>query len=207
MRLAGIVRWRSGGPNPAVRAALHAAHSDEPDDRAVQRLNAVAAGRRGDVRAALDFFAKCRDRFDMDRAYRLLEAAVNEEAVLPIRDDRREMFGEEERLGRMPLADAFAVLAECQPGLRELAARAEVRADSQTMAAQATEGSEDGPRASSMLLNEKGRSGGVCDSVLARSIAAQYLAILDGSDRSDPSCAYFALPRKRVVLASRFDSR
>jgi hypothetical protein len=164
-------------------------------------------GARRDGRAALKYFAYQRDEFERDRAYRLLEAALKGEPVLPIREERRELFGEEERLGRMPLVDAFAVLAGCKPELRELAANAAAGAGGEATAVRAKQQSEERRRVLSILLDDVVGGGGVCDSGLARSIVAQYLQILEGSDDSDPSHAYFALPRKRVVLVSRFESR
>jgi hypothetical protein len=207
VRFIGSLGRGFGGPNPVVRAAHRAAESDEPDESAVLRLSSVVASAGRDARVALKYFADYRGEFETDRAYRLLEAAVKGEAVLPIREDCRELFGEEERLGRMPLADAFAVLAECTPGLRELAASASASADGEARAVEAKRESEERRGASSMLLYEADDGDALLDSVIARSIVAQYLQILEGSDDSDPSCAYFALPRKRVVLVTRFGSR
>jgi hypothetical protein len=198
---------RFGGRGPVIRAAHRAAESDESDESAALRLSSVVAGARRDARAALKYFADQRDEFERDRAYRLLEAAVKGQPVLPIREERRELFGEEETLGRMPLADAFAVLAGCKPELRELAAEAAASAGSEPTAVQAKQQSGERRRVSSMVLDEVDGGGGVCGSGLARSIVAQYLQILEGSDDSDPALAYFALPRKRVVLISRFDAR
>lgn len=197
---------RFGGPGAVIRAAHRAAESDESDESAVLRLGSLVEGAPRAGRAALRYFADQRDEFERDRAYRLLEAALTAEPVSPIREKHRELFGEEERLGRLPLVDAFAVLAARKPELREVATSAAASAGSEPTAVEAKQQSEERRRVSSMLLDDVDSDGGVCRSGLARSIVAQYLEILEGSDDSDPSRAYFALPRKRVVLVSRLDS-
>jgi hypothetical protein len=206
-RIVDSLRRRLGGPGRVIRAAHAAAESDDPDESAALRLSSVVASARRDARAALKYFASRRGDFERDRAYRLLEAAVKGESVVPIRQECRAVFVEEEKLGRMPLADAFGVLAELKPELRKLADDAAASASSQVTPVQAIQDSEERRRLSATLLDDVDHGRGLSGSGLARSIVAQYLQILEGSDDSDPSRPYFALARKRVVLTSRFDSR
>jgi hypothetical protein len=64
-----------------------------------------------------------RDDFLNDRAYRLL-VGVRDGAVPPIDSSKRERFAREEKLGRLPLTEAFELLAASYPELDGLATRA-----------------------------------------------------------------------------------
>jgi hypothetical protein len=191
------------GGNVVARVALDAAYSAASDEVAAQRLRDEAASRPADARAALKLYAQRRDRFDMDRAYRLLAAAVSGEAVQAIPSDRRGLFDRERHLGRMPLSEAFAVLADREPRLRKLAAAASSKARSTSPT---TSPDDDTETSTSWRAppDAKAQDDPLYQSELARAIATQYLAILDGSHDGDASSSYFALPRKNVVLTTHF---
>jgi len=185
----------------AMRAALRAAHSELSDDEAVGVVRASREVSPDDIRCALKHYAGMRDRFDTDRAYRLLEAAATGESVQPIAREREGLFRREEKLGRSPLEAAFAVLAEHWPGLLELAVAAEASGRSEISA---TEKARHRSRAVEMLLRAE-KTDQLRSSPLAASIVEQYLSILDGTDQGDVSRSYFALPRKKIVRTTRFD--
>ncbi len=192
------------GKRAVIREALRAAQSSATDECAREQLAQKVLLSSSDAHAALKFFSDRRDRFDMDRAYRLLVAAIASDHVEPVPASRREQFAREEWLGRLPLDEAFAFLAAHDQRL-------------ETLAAVAANSREESPTADGLparmppppllpsasddmyaLLHE---------SPLARSIATQYLSILDGSDTAEPSASYFALRRKAVVLVTTFDGR
>ncbi len=64
-----------------------------------------------------------RDDFLNDRAYRLL-VGVRDGAVPSMDSSKRERFEREEKLGRLPLSEAFELLAASYPELVDLATRA-----------------------------------------------------------------------------------
>jgi hypothetical protein len=68
-----------------------------------------------------------RDTFVDDRAYRLLVAIRDRSPVPEIELSQRELFAQEQRLGRLPLPDAFAQLAELDPTLRTLEKDPQIR--------------------------------------------------------------------------------
>lgn len=106
--------------DPIVRAARDLAYEPISDVEARDRLGA----RIGDAEAAreaIEMLSVGRDSFVKDRAYRLLTAAVGREDVRPIDPAVREAFQREEALGRMPLNEAFAHLAELEPDLTQAA--------------------------------------------------------------------------------------
>lgn len=191
------------GRNLVARLALDAAYSAASDEVAVRRLRDHVTSHPAEARAALKLYAQRRDRFDLDRAYRLLAAAVTGEAVQPIPSDRYGLFDRERQLGRMPLSEAFAVLADREPQLRNLAAAARSKAHS-TGATHSPD--EDAETTTSWKAppDENAQDDPLYRSELARSIATQYLAIVDGSHDGDASSSYFALPRKKIVLTTHF---
>jgi hypothetical protein len=195
----------------AFRAALRAAHSIENDVDARQQLKDDLAKGEPGANKALEILARMRDQFDMDRAYRLLYATITDTSVQPISTANYDLFVLEERLGRLPLAKAFAFLAERRPSLLQVEQVAESEGSGRN-AFSVKEGVADGdasvpPRISTVLGPAAQGSGDpLLRSQLALSIASQYLAILEGSHDGDVSCSYFASPKKKIVLSTRFDA-
>jgi hypothetical protein len=159
------------------------------DEDAANRLRPVVAKDPAQARAALAELAHIRYRFDFDRAYRLLDAALTGNPVQSISEDKRDLFFREETLGRMPLADAFTYLVSMEPRLKGLA-----NGDSTTTA-----------RLPEVLLDREEHDS-FLESELTRALCMQYLAIVDGSSSGDvsSSSSFFELPRKKVIFSSRF---
>jgi hypothetical protein len=196
-----------------LRAALRAAHSADSDEGARQRLKTELQADVGCLSQALDFLRTRRDRFDFDRAYRLLDAAITDTPVEPIAVDRHDLFIGEEQLGRMPLSEAFVFLAKRRPVLNqfERAAKA-TNGVTQTLLGDDAEAEDDmgdtPPHVSAVLgPGAQDCTNPLLRSQLALSIASQHLAILAGSHDGDDSCSYFASPKKRMTLSSGFDRR
>jgi hypothetical protein len=164
---------------PAVNAAREIAHEDLSDPDARDKLRGQIVDGEP-ARRAVELLASGRDGYIKDRAYRLLTAALDQTDVRPIDPALREQFMREEELGRMPLEEAFAELAEREPALSEL-------------------GGEDDPRA---FENQAGKLIGVgarsadplLRSDLAASVVAQYVGIRQGRLEGDPRAPYLDAP-------------
>ena len=189
-RLRDFMPWAkpTGAGTAVIRAALGAAYSSASDDDATLRLSNETAPDPTAIREAQRFFESRRDEFINDRAYRLLVALARGDGWVPaISEANRERFDSEAHLGRLPLRDAFALLADRKPELRSLASSAATC-----------------PTPSDILLDPAGHPDSLCESNLAVSIATQFLAIQRGQHEGDPATSYFALPKKTVVLTTRF---
>jgi hypothetical protein len=196
-----------------LRAALRAAHSADSDEDARKRLQKELKADPRRLSRALAFLSARRDRFDMDRAYRLLHGAVTDAPVQPSPVDRRDLFSCEEKLGRLPLGEAFAFLAERQPMLHQFE-RAAGASNGVIQGLRDENITADGDvvdafRHVSVLLGPgaQGSIDSLLRSQLALSIASQHLAIVAGTDEGDDSCSYFASSKKRMTLSSGFDRR
>ena len=102
------------------RAALGQAASSADDETAVATLRGDVSEGGAAVREAIKYLGDPRDNFLYDRAYRLLTAAVDGGPVRPIDPTIGDLFLAEERLGRLPLRDAFAYLAQTEPRLLDV---------------------------------------------------------------------------------------
>jgi hypothetical protein len=192
-----FLRWWSTKDGASlIRAAARVSESELSDDKAVKWLEREITQQGGNTRAALRHLGERRDRFDMDRAYRLLSAAVTGEPVEPLPGDRRDLFEQERRLGRMALEDAFGLLAARAPQLCELA---DITA---TQQAAGTGNKTSQPSVSMILYDDSDEE--ICRSNLAVSIATQYLDIVHGRSSGDVRRSYFSQPRKMVILVTRF---
>jgi hypothetical protein len=201
-------RWATRGA--LAQAALRAAHSSQPDEDARRRLRDELGSSLNDASAALQILALHRDQFDMDRAYRLLSAAVRDVPVLPISPDRDQQFSLEDQLGRMPLTDAFAVLAQRQPMLLQLEASARAtgasaRADPTTRPRADSVKTYNLPRVST-LLGHGAPDGAdpLLKSPLALSIASHYLEVVLECSSADSTASYFSSPTKKMMLSAGF---
>lgn len=174
------MRKVQGDAEDLAFAALELAYKDKSDESLRDEL-AVRSGR--DARCgekAIGILARGRTSFVSDRAYRLLVAAVSDRGVEPIDASVRELFDEEERLGRLPLGEAYARLAESEPRLREVEAR--VRQE------EWSGGYEDPAHhlptfvreAVEELVGVRARRGGVLATDLANSLVQLYLLIVGG---------------------------
>jgi hypothetical protein len=191
-------RARSSGTT-ILRAAQQAAYSARPDADAMQTLEPLIKAHPRAAHSALRHLTNMRYRFDFDRAYRLLAAAVDQDSVRPTPPALRELFAREEQLGRMPLVEAFTLLANYEPRLREIADHS----DTPTAPTQPTNESELALSSPHILLASRSDGDPLYTSELARSICHQYISIIRDAHAGDLSRSYFALPNKLVILATR----
>jgi hypothetical protein len=165
-----------------------------------------------DARDALAILSTKRDQFDVDRAFRLLASVMANTPVEPIPLERRGLFSLEEKLGRMPLDEAFAFLAERQPMLHQFIPNA--RASDAAIATSVNEEiknthKDDMPTRVSAAVGPAAQhcSDPLLRSQLALSLASHYLALLAGAQDGDISCSYFSSRKKRVTLSGGFSMR
>jgi hypothetical protein len=105
---------------PIRAAALRQAASDAVDDVAAAALGAEVEDRDSAAVRAIEDLGDPRDNFLYDRAYRLLTAVVDGGPVRPIDPAMADLFAAEEELGRLPLQESFASLAQTEPRLAEV---------------------------------------------------------------------------------------
>jgi hypothetical protein len=106
---------------PVYGVVMRATYSDESDDEAVETVRPAVEANRKAAKAMLDHVADIllsQRGYVEDRTYRLLTAALEGTSPADISGEQREPFMRERDLGRMPLTDAFGLLAELAPGLR-----------------------------------------------------------------------------------------
>lgn len=177
------------------RAALKAAHSELNDVEAGKSLREQIQLHPRGARSALSLLGLTRDEFASDRAYRLLEAAIKNVSVEPVRGEMTDLFSREEKLGRLPLRDAFASLEQLEPALKSYE-QVSTGAAHDRQTARHSIGALVGPTASN--------DDPLIRSQLALSVASQFLAIvLDGaSNLGDINTSYFSSPRKLVVRSA-----
>jgi hypothetical protein len=100
---------------PFESAALGLAYSTLSDEEACAMLREWIGAADGVVQEAVESSAQSRRDYAHDRAYRLLSAALSNEPVQPIDPVSSRLFREEENLGRLPLGEAFDLLAAREP--------------------------------------------------------------------------------------------
>jgi hypothetical protein len=185
--------------SPAYKAATRAAYSSLDDEAAKLVLaDRLDADSKVLNEATIDL-SRRRDDYIHDRAYRLLSAAVAGTPVQATPPERQDLFAEEAALGRMPIEQAFARLAEMEPRLLEVQR-------------QVQRGRADGDAEESGLLKRLRESlGGLVGggasrhhellrTSLASSIAHQYMWQLTGATEfGSPTAAYFDSRGTRVV--------
>lgn len=195
---------RSERISPVQRAARKLAYISQDDETAKLALAELLEADSDVVKEATIDLAQRRDDYIDDRAYRLLSAAAAGTAVLPIPPERRELFAEEEAIGRMPIEQAFQRLAELEPrliGVKHMAERGGQDEDGDACGLP--------QRLRKELL---GLVGGAANehhellrTTLATSVVHQYFLQLGGNARmGNPSVAYFDSPTKHFVASVSF---
>ncbi len=198
---------RSERIGPSQRTARDLAHSPLDDEAVVAKLRERLDASQPILEEAAVTASKRREDYIDDRAYRLLSAAASGTAVQPIPPERAGLFAREEAIGRMPLEDAFALLAESEPRLLDLQRRARESAASGQPAGYKL------PEDISNPLHQMVGGGAEVDdallrTVLATSIAHQYLGVVAGDTRFGPAeVPFWELPRKRFVASHAFRKR
>jgi hypothetical protein len=119
-----------------------------------------------------------------ERGRRLRAAALDDGPVAPASSDHQELFAEEEALGRIPLSEAYARLAEQEPRLRVV--EDEVRAG-QLSTAKRLYDPLNGP-----LGEESGER--IFQSLLTRAIINKRLGLLAGTLEGDEALSFFDQP-------------
>lgn len=116
---------RSRRSRPFSTEAGDAAYSPESDGDLVAQLRARVPDDGFGLAAAITETARHRSDFIADRTHRLLRALAEDGPVIGIDPAVADLFEQEEHLGRLPLREAFARLADRDPGLLELHDRGE----------------------------------------------------------------------------------
>jgi hypothetical protein len=161
---------------PFERAARGLAYSTLSDDEACARLREWIGTVDDVVWEAVESSARSRGDYVHDRAYRLLSAAANYTLVEPIDPASADLFREEENLGRLPLGEAFDLLAAREPKLAQLRSEAELEA-----ATRPPEGRQQGHRdrngkVQRILIERRCHADDpLLGTLLARLLAAEYL--------------------------------
>lgn len=197
---------RSERIGPTLRAAMKAAYSPLGDEAARMELASRLASDPEILReATLDLSDHRRD-YARDRAYRLLSAAVAGTPVEPTPPERRELFAEEEVLGRMPIEQAFEQLAELQPLLLEAKRQAQAR-DTNIEPSERAKGALSAlhrSEADREIAGEASEDRELLNTTVANSIVNQYLQQLAGvPEMGTPSASYFDAPRLVVFRSAR----
>jgi hypothetical protein len=99
---------------------MQVVYSRLSDQDAADRLRPIANANQRAARATLKYVAEIRDRhsaYETDRAYRIMLAAVENTAPLPVDAKDAALFERERGLGWLPLEDAFTFLVDLVPEL------------------------------------------------------------------------------------------
>jgi hypothetical protein len=177
------------------RKALKLACSEMSDRDAVGELRSIVGivGERM-ARQSLSELGDGREEYMTDRAYRLLEAAVDGEPVEAPPAELAGLFAREDALGRLPIGLAVERLTELEPRLKDV------------WPADVPDGGEaswsnDAPRAVKELLGPRMENPDpLVRSNLALSIASHFLALdKEGANPRDSETSYFSANRRRVV--------
>jgi hypothetical protein len=119
-----------------VRVSLwRVVYSHLSDDEAADSIAGVVKSEPDAADATLKYLSLVleTDRsYDVDRAYRILTAAIKGEPTQPIRAENAALFERERQLGWMPLSQAFKSLSEVVPELDAIRVYAEQAARSPT---------------------------------------------------------------------------
>lgn len=102
------------------RLASVQAMVEESDERALEAITDEVRRNPKAAREARQRMAPYISRYGADRAVRLIDAAMHGSSMQPIRPECVEMFGQEAKLGRMPLRKAFAEIASREPELERM---------------------------------------------------------------------------------------
>ena len=108
-------------------------YSHLSDDEAAENLAGLVKSESDAAQATLKYLSVVRETnhsYDVDRAYRILTAAMKGEPTEPIRAENAALFERERQLGWTPLSQAFESLREVVPELDAIRVYAEQAARS-----------------------------------------------------------------------------
>lgn len=126
-----------------------------------------------------------------DRSYRLLNALVNGRPVDEMPADHASLFHAEERLGRMPLGEAFNELTEVHPRLQELADELRVRRSSRPVGESSSRSIADVLLEADEMFITPTPDGSIRHSMVALGIVYEYLSISAGKTPGSLEQSYF----------------
>jgi hypothetical protein len=187
--------------SPYLKAARDLAYSTMPDDHALRELQSRVERDEVGLEVAIGQTAGRRSDYISDRAFRLLSPVAERTQVRPIDRAFADLFAHEEELGRLPLREAFKVLADLEPGLRDLATRGMVSGvDASTPRPFDQQAVRRPGRAeeSRLVGIGAGSETPLLGSDIAASIVRQYLDIDAGRMPGDLNKPYFDAPRRVI---------
>lgn len=123
-----VVGYKTGREPDWLRLeqlALKLARVEASDERA---LTAIAGEVQSHPKAATEARARLlphTSSYEGDRAIRLIDAALRGVSVQPVSLEYAELFGQEARLGRMTVREAFSEIASREPEIERIARRLE----------------------------------------------------------------------------------
>jgi hypothetical protein len=175
------------------------ARSDLSDEQAKGELEKEVPRSSRATGEALKRLSGYRDRFEFDRAYRLLDALLHQEQVQPIDDSCAGLFQREAELGRMPLGEAFSRLTTFVPGLADLQRTALVtRERPSQVSKQQTVAHLDNIRQVRRIVGPKTKHADpLIRSYISRNIALVYLGQIKRGNCVDSELPYFLRTQSR----------
>jgi hypothetical protein len=189
---------RSARTMPVTRAATKAAYTSLDDEAARLELSGELNADAEVIRETLANYPS-RDDYIADRAYRLLAAAATGSAVATMPAERADLFTQEEEIGRTPMVQAFARLAETEPGLLEIEQQTRPVIEDHDLD-QCGLPKEIRHRLARLVGGGARSDRQLLHTPLATSIVHQYLQILAGNARlGTPDVSYFDSPIKHFV--------
>jgi hypothetical protein len=178
---------------PFESAAQGLAYSTLSDEEACARLREWIGAVDEVVQEAVESSARSRRSYAYDRAYRLLSAAADSAPVQPVDPACAALFREEENVGRLPLDQAFDLLAAREPKLAELRAEAASQATTQRPDARWKSYRERNGQVIHVLREHRRRADDpLLGTLLAQGIAMEYLRVIaDVGPPRDLTESYF----------------
>lgn len=191
------------------RAAFKLAASSMDDEDARRAIEERVPFDQAGIAKAVGRTKGHRSDYLFDRAFRLLSAIAAGEPVRPIDPANAELFTQERELGQMPLADAFARLAELEPRLLTLDQEPPPFPNPDTAdrkerkrAARARVDALD--KLDDLLGADAEKGLPILQSDISASIARQYLSVRAGTMPGNLTDSYFTAPRRIVTATVTF---
>jgi hypothetical protein len=195
----------AGGAADIYGQVMRAARSAKSDGDAMPALVTSVAVAQAGAQRALAILSVRRSDYLSDRAFRLLSAAMVPGAtVVPEEGTGGSLYRQEERLGRLPLKQAYAELVEREPRLREV--------DPAAQAKQAIDGLEEpgkrtSPSVEALVGPRAEHADPVMRSRLALDIARCYIQSAKEQRNEKLDVSYFANPACLVTLSGERETR
>lgn len=197
---------------PYMRAARQFALSSMDDEDARHAIEQRVPFDRAGIRAAVQRASITRSDYLSDREFRLLAAIADGGPVRPIDPALADLFEQERELGQMPLADAYAHLAELKPRLLTLENEPvpprppdNADSDARKRAWKARGAYED--RLEHLVGIAANKNVPILRSDIAAGIVMQYLDVKAGLMPGKLTDSYFNAPRRHVSASLSSSSK